>query len=455
MREFEAIAGSDPSAYGTTSLHPLGLIAVIALGLATLRLPRRYALIPVFVMACFVSPAQRLVIMSLDFTLLRIMVLFVGARILMLQEYRGFVWNRLDTLFVAAWAVTAVVYTLQWGRMSAAITQLGSGFEGLGIYFLVRITLRDWEGFIAFVRIAAVIAAVEAAFFLFENFTRYNPFSVFGGVPKLTLIREGRLRCQGPFPHAIIAGVFWAVLVPLFAALWWRGRRDRILAYVGVAGGVIIVYCCASSTPVLALAAGIFGAVFFTMRGHMRYVVWASMGLLAILHLVMQAPVWHLIARISAVGGSTGYHRYKLIDEAISNFGEWAVLGTKTTAHWGHGLQDVTNQYVLYGVRGGAGTLLLVVWMLIVAYGYVGQSLKASAHHRPTLIMVWAIGVMLFVHCTSFIGVSYFGQADMMWSLSLAIVGSLPCMLSRSEPSAQATSGVCVGSSRTILRNLR
>jgi hypothetical protein len=40
-------------------------------------------------------------------------------------------------------------------------------------------------------------------------------------------------------------------------------------------------------------------------------------------------------------------------------------------------------------------------------------------------MLAWALGVSLFVHAVSFIGVSYFGQITMLWYLSLAVPSSL------------------------------
>ena len=139
------------------------------------------------------------------------------------------------------------------------------------------------------------------------------------------------------------------------------------------------------------------------------------------LHIVMEAPVWHLIARVSAVGGSTGWHRYHLIDAAIRNFGEWAILGVSGTAHWGWGLGDVTNQYVLEGIRGGAVTLAIFVCLLVFAFRYVGQGLRRYPARSGDFWIVWAVGVSLFAHMLSFMAVSYFGQTTMVWLLSLAL----------------------------------
>ncbi len=44
--------------YNQTTLHPIGLVAVVALGLIMLVAPRRFAALPIIVMACFV-PKRR------------------------------------------------------------------------------------------------------------------------------------------------------------------------------------------------------------------------------------------------------------------------------------------------------------------------------------------------------------------------------------------------------------
>ncbi|MHC4082292.1 MAG: hypothetical protein ACYSU2_13335, partial [Planctomycetota bacterium] len=53
--------------FNQTTLHPLGVVAIVLLGVATILVPRRYALVPALILACFVAPAQRIVLASLDF----------------------------------------------------------------------------------------------------------------------------------------------------------------------------------------------------------------------------------------------------------------------------------------------------------------------------------------------------------------------------------------------------
>src|SRR5690606_22754408 len=118
--------------------------------------------------------------------------------------------NRLDTL-VVLWTISGtVVLTMQYGTVAAFINRIGWSYDILATYFVGRTSLRSWEDIRSIAKTVAVMSVPVATAFLLEWATRYNMFSVFGGVPAETPIREGRLRCQGPFAHPILAGTFWA-----------------------------------------------------------------------------------------------------------------------------------------------------------------------------------------------------------------------------------------------------
>jgi hypothetical protein len=139
------------------------------------------------------------------------------------------------------------------------------------------------------------------------------------------------------------------------------------------------------------------------------------------LHIVMAAPVWQLVARVGVVSGSTGWHRFYLIDQAIRHFGEWMILGTRSTGHWGWGLDDVTNQFILEGVRGGFATLVLFCAILFAGARAVLR-LSMRCRDKKESFLLWGVFVTIIAHCLSFVGVSYFGQITMIWYLLLASI---------------------------------
>jgi hypothetical protein len=420
-------AGTNLEWANQTTLHPLGLAALFGLGLAMLLVPRRVALVPMFLLACLIPSAQRLVVASLDFDLLRLMVLFGWMRITLRQEAQGFRWRAADILMIA-WAISGTIaYTMLWGTSTAFINRLGGSFDALGMYFLFRILVRDWSDLICAVKWLCVIAMPVAVAFTIESQTARNAFAIFGGVPAITDVREGRLRCQGAFSHPILAGCFWAALLPLMIAMWWQIRFPKWLVVCGIGAALMIIVACASSTPIMAVLFAAFGGGMFMMRNAMRHVRWGFVAMLVVLHMSMKAPVWHLMGRVDIVSGSTGWHRYHLLDEAINHWTEWAMIGIRSTSQWGHGLQDITNHYLLEGVSGGLLTMALFIAIIAVAFGSVGRMWRACAAvgDRAGVYLAWAVGVSLFVHCMNFLAVSYFGQIMMMWYFALAIAVSL------------------------------
>ncbi len=408
-------------------VNPIGFLILVVLGIGVFVLSRRSVILPMLLMACFVSAAQRIIVLGLDFNFIRILVVCGALRLLIRREYLSFHRRPLDT-WVLCWALSAIVfYTIRLATFGGFVNRMGFAFDSLGMYFLFRCWIRDWKDIDRLVQGLLWTSIPLALLFIIENRTGRNMFSIFGGVPYVTVIRQGRLRCQGAYSHAILAGCFWATILPFFCARWWKSGNGKMWAVTGSMAGLIIVMCSASSTPVLAVLCAILGGVGFYWRSQMRVIRWGVLAMLFGLHIVMAAPVWHLISRVSAVGGSTGWHRYNLIDQTIKHFSQWCVMGCsgRTVASWGVYAGDVTNQYILEGINGGAVTLCLFIGCVAVAFRETGKIWKQAPKSSYQLALSWAIGVSLFVHCANFIGVSYFGQITILWYLNLAMIGSL------------------------------
>jgi hypothetical protein len=411
--------------HNQTTIHPLGLTAVVVLGMAMLLVPRRYSVWPMILLACFIPSAQRVVVGPLDFNLLRILLLFGTVRVFFRNEWQQLRWMGLDTAVLLLAAGHVVMGALRVGP-DFVINRLGFAYDLVGMYLLFRCLVRDRDDVRSAVLCFTLVAFPVAAAFLVEWTTQRNIFAVFGGVNEITMVRQDRLRCQGAYSHPILAGLFWASLLPLIAAQFWDGGRKRVLAFGAIAAALFIIFACGSSSPVTAVLFGVVGGAAFFVRYWMRWVRWGVLALLVALHLSMQAPVWHLIARIDVVGGSSGYHRFALIDGAIKHFHEWWLVGTKVgTAHWGPDTYDVTNTYVVQGILGGVWLLGLFLLVIVLAFRNAGRIWKSVANDRRELIWSWAIGVALFVHATNFLAITYFGQIDMLWYLQLAMIGSL------------------------------
>ena len=423
--------------FNQTTLHPLGLVTIGLLGLCMQILPRRFAMIPFIILVCFMSPAQRIVALTLDFTLIRVIVLFGWLRIVLRGEGRDFTWQTLDKI-VLLWAFSGTVaMVLLHGSVSVFIYRLGLMFDAAGMYFLFRILIRDWKDIEIIATSVVVISIPLAGAFLLEKYTGRNVFSIFGGVPEYSLVRNGVLRCQGAFAHPILAGSFWAALMPIIGALWFHRDWRRILALIGIITSLTIIWTCGSTTPLAAVVLGVMVVLLYPFRRHLNWFRWGGVVGLLLLHIAMTSPVWHLLSRIELTKGSNGWYRYKLIDDFIRHFPEWWLVGTKSTSHWWEwGSNDVTNQYVLEGVTGGLLTLVLFIMSIVFAFRSIGRFEEQVGSSHTKRAMAWALGVSLFIHCVIFIGVSYFGQSMMLWYLMLAMIGSLTSLHAIHSPRA-------------------
>ncbi len=410
-----------------TTLHPLGVSILLIASVAVFGGKRSWAMFAFLFMACCVSGAQNINLFGTSLYLLRILITCGTLRCLLRKEYLAVRWGAIDKL-MAAWAVVGtILFIIQRGQPAAVIYKIGAVVDTAGAYFVFRCLLQNRRDVENVILSLAVIVVPISFVFLFESITQTNLFSIFGGVPEFTVLREGRLRCQGAFAHPILAGVFWASNLPIFGALVISGKA-RILGALACGACLLIIYTCASSTPVMGVGVGMLGMGFMFLRKKLRIVQYGTLALLCGLHLCMKTPVWHLFARVDVLGGSTGYYRYILIDGAVRHFSEWCLVGLESNEHWGadygHYLTDITNQYILEGLRGGALTLILFVAVIWCAFAGIGRRIKMSEGKQKDWF-VWSFGASLFVHCVCFTAVSYFGQSTMLFKLHLAIIAFL------------------------------
>ena len=413
--------------YGTTNIHPITVVFMLCMvGLTLSRPPSRP--IFAFLLVCVFMPLkQRLVLVGLDFNMMRLILIVAWARILVRGEYRGLRLERIDRLFLLWTASGAILYVLRVGS-SGVVRSLGTGFDALTVFFLFRALVRRREGVFLVSRQLAWIVVVLTPFIAYELATHVNAFSVFGSAPLISAVRGGRVRCQGPFSHPILLGTFGSVLLPIFIGMLGRGRR-KLLTGLAIVGATVITVASGSSGPVLSWALGVLGWGLWFLRKRTRWMLGATAALLFLLHVIREKPVWHLIGRVSSLTGGTGFHRYRLIDAFVDHFSEWALVGTSNTMYWGWGLQDTTNQYVAEGVSGGLLTLILFLLLLQASFSSLRRSREVfESMEGPQSLwtrLAWGFSVSLAAHCVSFVSVSYFGQTEQFFFSFLALIPAL------------------------------
>jgi len=413
-----------------TVLNPAVLIVVLLAGVLIWILPRKKAIAPFLAAALLIPIDQVLLIRPAHFTMLRVLVLFGIIRILKdrISAKRPLLsggMNKIDIAVILLTLFIAVNGVLLFQESGAAIYQLGNLYTVFGVYFLLRFLIRDEEDVVRTIQTLACVAAIVAAIMTYEFATGHNPYALLGGARAewyaALAMRNNRFRAQGPFAHSILAGTFGAVLMPLFVALWWKSKKYRTIAVMGVISTAVITLTCNSSTAAVAYAGGVMALCLWPVRRWMRAIRWGIVLALVSLHLVMKAPVWNLIARIDITGGSSGWQRYMLIDQCIHHFGDWWLLGAKDTSFWGWDMWDTANQYVATCDSSGLLPFLFFLAVLVYGFKYLGRA-RQAAKCRKKALFIWALGSALFANVVAFFGISYFDQTQVAWYCFLAMI---------------------------------
>jgi hypothetical protein len=409
----------------TTFVSPMGLIFALLMCFLIVVLPRRYALVPVIILTCYMTMAQRIIVFGLDFTLIRVLTLFGWLRLIVRREFSLAGLSSIDRVLIG-WVISSIATcTLLWQSWDVFINRMGLAYNAIGLYFFFRLIIQDREDILRAIKLFSVLIVPLAACMLLERITGRNLFAFLGGVPEFAMERSGTLRCQGPFAHPILAGAFGAALMPFFISLWPQGGLKKLMALMGIASSTVIVYAAGSSGPVGSYLAGAVALLMWPMRNHLRAVRWGIVLGLSILQIFMKAPVWFLLGRVSFFSGSDGWHRAYLIDRAVANFADWWLVGTKSTEAWGYSLWDVTNQFIVEASNGGLITLILFITIIVRCFRTVGLRVRQTEGepHRWRFLF-WALGASLLAHVTTYMSISYFDQNIVNWYLLLAMIAT-------------------------------
>lgn len=429
-------------------IHPIGVLLTVLAALLTFVLPRRYALVPLLASACYITVGQVVYVGDLDFTSHRILLLCGWARMLMRGEWNLNRFNLLDRLMIVWIAAITITHTMLVGTFGAFINRLGFAYNALGFYFLFRVMIIGLGDIRRTARWLALFIVPLAVMMGYEAVTRHNIFAHFGGVPSMAAVRFGDIRAQGPFRHPILAGTFGATTFAFVFSLWWHRRTSRVLVLAGLAAAVLITLATSSSGPFMALVFVCFAMALWPVRRSIRPLVWAGLIMVLTLQLYMEAPVWFLIDRIGDVLGGHGYHRSRLIDQAVRHIDEWWLLGTTYTAHWmphvlpiNPNMVDITNYYLRMGVDGGIITMILFILVVITAFGSIGRCVEAFADANMPFtdtVTVWALGAALLGHASAFMSVSYFDQMVVFWYMLLGAIGTVRDIADTLDPDSLA-----------------
>jgi hypothetical protein len=401
-----------------TVLNPLVALAVLVTLVLILRWPRKSVIVPLLLCTFLVPRGEEIMLAGAHFYV-RLILVMVGFIRVVKDKYRiagGL--NSLDKVFIV-WACYRVFATVVTNWPTGVMEQLAFLLQSLLGYFLLRYLIQDEEDVARTAKTLAVTAFILGLCMLFEHHFLVNPFGAYlGGAPTVPDIRNDSARAQATFGHSILAGCFGGTLIPLFVWLW--KRKDKGAAVLGLVGASLMVFTANSSTPLLAYAAGVLGLLLWPVRRKMKFVRWGIVATIVLLALVMDAPVWFVIAHINVVGGSGGYDRAFLIDTCMRHIKDWWLIGTNQNGNWGYDMWDMSDQFVAEAETGGILTIVCFIAIISKSFGRLGTMRKQVRPKQQWLL--WCLGSIMLAHIFAFFGVAYWDQTQVWWFAFLAMI---------------------------------
>ena len=415
-------------------MNPIGTSILLLLVLVVFGTPRQWATMGMVAGVLFLTQVQAINVAGFNMFAIRFLELAAFIRVMSRGEFSFRRLNKIDLAFLLLYGFSTLVFCLRSSDYQA--NTIGGAMDAFLCYFSFRGLICDMEDFRWFLRFFPLLLAPYALMVLSEMLTHHNAFTFVGG-GGINWMREGRFRCVGSFRNPDLLGALGASFLPLYLGMACI-KPERKLASLGIALCLFIVVASNSGGPLCATSVGLIGWGFWYLRTKMRKVRWGMVIMIATLAMVMKAPIWYLLARVSDVTGGDGWHRAYLIDVSFKHLGLWWLAGMNMleTAEWfpdgalvSTGAADITNQFLSFGLEAGLGAMALLILVLVRGYSGLGKALAAvRSDSQPTAgteFLLWGLGAMLTVHIANWFGITYFDQFYVIWFMQLAAISSL------------------------------
>jgi len=435
-----------------------------------------FALSPIYGLAVYVAafslyPSFLAVqVGTIDFTVLRIVILAVYARIFLLTDLpRRFRFAWVDKLVIVYFAAQ-IAAGLTTAQSAEAFLENRSGaiFDMVLPYFAVRLIVTDRQKYLTLLKSVLVIAVPLALAGFYQCVMRYNPFAFLHSYGAWDLGREyesmsrlGLMRADVVFSHPIMYGLFFAMFGPVCAGIFGHVRKSsRVLYWLAMGLMCLGLFASVSSGPALAAMLSLAFLGFYRFRRHLKTAVVTVVVGCAILEVVSNRHFYDVVDRFT-LDSSTAWYRSALIDVALFRggmAGHWiAGYGYDTEPGWGIMIDnspstDIVNEYLLVLCRYGLIGLVPFFAMSIAAIKRLIYSYELSTQNSDKWL-IWCLAASLFGLAGAMISVSLFGQPTTIFYMLLAFCGAMPAIVgprksrptpvidSGSAPSAAATKG--------------
>jgi len=434
-------------------MNALSIAILTVLAGVVLAAPRRWALLGIMASVLYLTQYQQVRLGGVNMFPHRFIEVAAFLRILLRGELAGLRLNRIDWGVLVLYGYTTIVYLLRETDSAAYI--IGQAVDAYLCYFAFRCLVADVAEFRWFLKAFLFVLTPYMVLLFREHFARHSMFTALGAVEGLVTRDDDSVRCCGSFRYASLLGTLGASFLPVYFGLWFD-RNERRVAWIGMAFCACIVWLSNSGGPINAAAIAMVGWLLWPLRTRMRLVRWGILAWIGLAAMVMKAPVWYLIAKVSDLTGGDGWHRSYLIDVSFRHLHQWWLAGMRDelTVDWfpyvvrSTGFADITNAYISFGLSAGLVSMFLFIALLSKAFSEIGKAFSLLRLDPEGLdgtgYLVWAMGAMLASHVANWFGVTYWDQTYMVWFMQLAVIANLTQWVLSRPPESSDSPGHAV-----------
>ena len=397
----------------------------------------KYALVVYLTILIWFPDYLRLSIGTIDISCSRMVVTVLLIRCLSNQKLMTkFKWSQLDKIVTYSIMVYVGVTLITRPRWSLVENRAGFVMDTWFAYMIVRFIITDKEKLVSVIKFVSVVLVPLAILGCIEAITDWQPFVplsalspwIIGEIVKQ--YRWGFTRAIGPFEHAILFGNCFIIFLPLVYYLRNEKNIWRFLAYLF--SGIILLGAISSFSmgPLVMMVVALFCLTMEKFKLWVKPMIKFLIFSLIFIQLFSNRSFYHVLFSYVGTIGGTGYHRAKMIDLAISHLNEWWLAGYgDRTIDWGWGTwsfeghTDVTNEYLVVGLRYGLIGMFFLLMVLFIAFRNLIKAYKKS--NDPNMkSLYWALGSILFSITVVWTSVSFFGQLMPLFYCVLGMIGS-------------------------------
>ena len=378
-----------------------------------------------------------------DFSVHRILICVMCLRICLDSELlRSFRLLLIDKMVLAFAGLSLVAGLMTTDTFVMIEYWGGSVFDTVLPYFVLRFVLRRHADYVKLIVSVAWVSAGLACLGVYQWLSGDNlvgfmhRFSAFKttAAEYSPWMRFGLYRANITFSHAIMFGLYFAILAGLYTGLHGYMRRKRVVFYGVLTCLVLGLVTSMSSGPALAAIAFVIVAVIYRYRRYWKICVGGIVVMFALLEIASNSPWYEAMSRLT-FSEETAFYRVLLIRKTLGGgmSGHWLAGYGLVDPGWGPELfgkkhTDLVNQYVETVVTWGLLGLVPFVGIMGCAFKQLRRAFVRAVSSEDKWF-IWSLMSTLVALSVSFMSVSLFAQTRTAFFLMLAVCATSPALL--------------------------